>query len=290
MAPALRPFVLRSVGALMLGPLCGLTSLALGAEPLPESPSGKSLVVPDATKSQGTVYYSLPGKERLMRFISDAPFEKINGVSNTIIGYTIAGPKDNPAQLQGGEWHLPVASIRTQNDERDSHLRGPEWLDAAKHPNIVFKLNAVKDVKETTPATAEGKMRMFTATLEGEMTLHGVTKPISIANAALRFRPSSDAMRMAVGEGDFLFISAKYEIALADYGIKHKMISGDKKVAEKIQLENTLYMSTVAPEDQPTKQKAETKPDGKDAKKPAPSAPQQMTPDMKPGATPKKPS
>ena len=290
MAAAPRPLALRLALVLALGVVGGLSPTSLGAEPLPESPSGKSLVIPEADKSKGTTYYSLPGKERLMRFISDAPFEKINGVSNTIIGYTIAGPKDNPAQLQGGEWHLPVASIRTQNDERDSHLRGAEWLDAAKHPNIVFVLKGVKDVKETTPATAEGKMRMFTVTLEGEMTLHGITKPISIPGAALRFRPSSDAMRMAVGEGDFLFISAKYELTLADYGIKHKMISGDKKVAEKIQLENTLYMSTVAPEDQPTKQKPEAKPDGKDAKKPTPSAPQQMTPDMKPGATPKKPS
>lgn len=238
----------RSLRTLGLVAVWFLSPSAIAGDPLEHSPSGKSLVIPEAEKSKGTLYYALPGKERLIRFVSDAPFEKINGVSNTVIGYAIAGPKDQPAQLRGGEWHLPVASLRTQNPTRDEHLRSADWLDAAKFPNIVFRLTGVTDVKEQS--TSDLKLKSFTATLAGEMTIHGVTKPISVPNATIRFRETSTAFRDAIGEGDLLLISAKIEVALADYNVKNKIITVEKKVAEKIQVECTLFMSTVPPESQ----------------------------------------
>jgi polyisoprenoid-binding protein YceI len=206
-----------------------------------ESPSGKSLVVPDAAKARGTIYHALPGRERMMYFSSDAPIEKIKGQSSTILGYAIAG-KDNPAQLQGGEWHLPVASIRTGSGPRDKHLQGEPWLDAANNPNIVFQLKEVKDLK---PAKDGGKT--YSATLVGEMTVHGVTKPLTVADATIAVMPESPETAK-VAKGSLMAIRAKYDITLSDYGVKNQVVG--QKVADTLQLENTIYMSTVPPEEQ----------------------------------------
>jgi polyisoprenoid-binding protein YceI len=47
-------------------------------------------------------------------------------------------------------------------------LRGPNWLDAGKYPTITFKSTAV------TPTGPR------TATITGDLTLHGVTKPVTL--------------------------------------------------------------------------------------------------------------
>jgi polyisoprenoid-binding protein YceI len=225
--------------AALVGCLAGVA--VAGPDFAKESPSGKSLVVPDAAKAKGTVYHALPGRERMMYFSSDAPVEKIKGQSSTIIGYAIAG-KDNPAQLQGGEWHLPVTSIRTGNGTRDKHLQGEPWLDAAKSPNIVFQLKEVKDLK---PAKEGGKT--YSATLVGEMTVHGVTKPLTVTDATIAVMPESPETAK-VAKGNLMAIRAKYDITLSDFGVKNQVVG--QKVADTLQLDNTIYMSTVAPEEQ----------------------------------------
>jgi polyisoprenoid-binding protein YceI len=232
----------------------GAAGLAVaGPDFAKEAPSGKSLVVPEAEKARGAVYHALPGRERMVYFTSDAPMEKIKGQSNTIIGYAIAG-KDNPAQLQGGEWHLPVASIRTGNGTRDKHLQGEPWLDAGKNPSIVFQLKEVKDLK---PAKEGGKT--YSATLVGDMTIHGVTKPLTVTDATIAVMPEGPETAK-VAKGNLMAIRAKYAVTLSDFDVKNQI--GGQKVAETIQLDNTIYMSTVPPEEQSPAGEGEPKKDG----------------------------
>lgn len=63
---------------------------------------------------------------------------------------------------------IKTASVDTNHAERDKHLRGPEFLDAAKYPEALFKGISYKP-------TGPGK-----ATLTGELTLHGVSKVVSL--------------------------------------------------------------------------------------------------------------
>lgn len=62
---------------------------------------------------------------------------------------------------------IKAASIDSNWAERDKHLRSPDFLDVEKFPEATFK-----STKFTGDAAA-GK-------LEGELTLHGVTKPITL--------------------------------------------------------------------------------------------------------------
>lgn len=63
---------------------------------------------------------------------------------------------------------IQTASVNTFNAQRDEHLRTADFFDAAKYPTMEFKsTNVVK--------LDDGKYRV-----DGDFTLHGVTKSISV--------------------------------------------------------------------------------------------------------------
>jgi len=218
---------------------------ALAGPPFAETaPDGQTLVVPAEHARAGTVYHALPGRDRQIYFESDAPLEDIKGQSNQVIGYAVAGTGANPADLRGGEWSVPVRSIRTGIALRDEHLAGGDWLDAASHPNIVFQLTEVRN--PTLQGSGDG-FRTYEGTLVGEMTIHGETNPITIPGAVLTFLDASDRTA-SVAAGDLLRIRANYTVTLSDYGVSHPVI-GDK-VANTIDITTTLFLSTVAPSGQ----------------------------------------
>src|ERR1035437_8475925 len=59
-----------------------------------------------------------------------------------------------------------IASINTDNEQRDAHLKTPEFFDAAQFTTLSFKSTSVKNIKGN-----EFK-------LMGNLTMHGVTKPV----------------------------------------------------------------------------------------------------------------
>ena len=69
-----------------------------------------------------------------------------------------------------GTLTIDVNSINTGNEKRDGHLKGEDFFDAAKHPEIKFVSKEVKDINE----------KDSTATLVGDLTMRGVTKPVSL--------------------------------------------------------------------------------------------------------------
>lgn len=68
------------------------------------------------------------------------------------------------------EFSADVNSINTEDEKRDGHLKSPDFFDAAKFPTITFKSTSMKPV-------AKGKTIY---TLEGELTMHGVTKKVKL--------------------------------------------------------------------------------------------------------------
>jgi len=60
-----------------------------------------------------------------------------------------------------------TASVNTGVDQRDGHLKGPDFFDVAKYPTLTFTSTAIK------PASANHY------TVTGNLTLGAVTKPVS---------------------------------------------------------------------------------------------------------------
>jgi polyisoprenoid-binding protein YceI len=58
-----------------------------------------------------------------------------------------------------------TASIDTDNERRDGHLKSPDFFDAEKYPDLAFKGTLVKE---------GGAYK-----LKGDLTMHGVTKPVA---------------------------------------------------------------------------------------------------------------
>lgn len=129
----------------------------------------------------------------------------------------------DPAKL--GESHVdiavPAASISTSNAKLDDELKGDKWFDVAKYDTIRFR---------STRITRTGAN---SADIAGDLTLHGVTKPVVLKarfNAAgvnpldkaytVGFEVSGDIKRSdfgvttyvpMVGDDVHLIISAAFE-------------------------------------------------------------------------------
>jgi len=86
-------------------------------------------------------------------------FNNFNGHFN----YDESNPKASSVSIE-----VDTASVDTNHAERDKHLRDEDFLEVKKYPKAKFVSNRVE------PVSAEE------ALVHGELTLHGVTRPVTI--------------------------------------------------------------------------------------------------------------
>ena len=109
----------------------------------------------------------------------------------------------DPAKLSTSSINVSVevATIDTDSEMRDDHLKQDEYFDAAKFPTITFKSTKI------TPSSSAGRYYVF-----GNLTIKGTTKPVEFGFSAT---PKDDGLLF---EGDF-------EINRLDYKVGDKSIS-----------------------------------------------------------------
>ncbi len=97
---------------------------------------------------------------------------------------------------------VQTASVGTFNPALDNHIKSPDFLDVAKFPTATFKATSVKQTGERT------------ADIAGDLTLHGVTKPVVIQATFNRggSNPADKAYRLG--------FSGKTVIKRTEFGIK----------------------------------------------------------------------
>jgi polyisoprenoid-binding protein YceI len=110
-----------------------------------------------------------------------------------------------------------TASIDTDNEKRDGHLKSPDFFDAEKFPEITFKGNLVK--------VSAGKYK-----LKGDFTMKGVTKQVEF--------DVTGGQQVNTGRGiksGFKFTST---INRQDYGLTwaNKVPTGELVVADEVVL------------------------------------------------------
>lgn len=126
----------------------------------------------------------------------------LTGRFNTFSGnfdYDESNPDKASVQVE-----IDIASIDSNHAERDKHLRGDDFLDVDKYPKAKF---------ESTSFSENGD---GTAVLKGNLTLHGVTRPVTI-----------DVEHIGHGDDPWGGYRRGFEgttrIALADYGVKYNL-------------------------------------------------------------------
>ncbi len=138
----------------------------------------------------------------------------------------------DPAALASAsvEGTIQAASINTNNEKRDNHLRSADFFDVENHPTISFKSTKVTDVDEAKK----------TAKLHGNLTMHGVEKPIVLDVAYL------GTAKDPWGTNRSGFV-AKTTLNRKDFGISwnETLDSGGLLVGEEVEIEINVEATPV---------------------------------------------
>jgi len=146
----------------------GLTAaLALGIAAQAAAPAGPSA---DPKTVQGGAYALDTSHAQVLFSVSHLGLSTWYGD----FAGTKATAKLDPAKpgASSVEVTVPIDGLHTMNDTLNKELKSADWLDAGKFPTATFK-------STTVAVTGPGR-----ATITGNLTLHGVTKPI-VLNARL---------------------------------------------------------------------------------------------------------
>ncbi|ALR13487.1 hypothetical protein MYCSP_21070 [Mycobacteroides saopaulense] len=107
---------------------------------------------------------------------------------------------------------IDVASVSTRNDQRDTHLRSTDFFDTDNHPTATYRSTSVR---------ADGDDYI----VDGELTLHGVTHPVSLNLSLEGVGPGAQGGTVAGFE-------ASAQINRGDFGVN----GGAGLVGEKVTL------------------------------------------------------
>lgn len=88
-------------------------------------------------------------------------YGRFNDISGTVIF-----DKDNPSK-SSVELSMPVESLDTNFAKRDQSLKSPDYFNAKQFPTLTFKSTKVEGSGDTLQVS-------------GDLTIHGVTRPLTV--------------------------------------------------------------------------------------------------------------
>ncbi|WP_370333882.1 YceI family protein [Mycolicibacterium hippocampi] len=120
---------------------------------------------------------------------------KVRGQFDTFSGTITVAPDGTPSVHA----EIAVDSVNTRNEQRDAHVRSADFFDAETYPVATFTSTGVR---------ADGDHYV----LDGDFTLKGVTRPISLD---LEFNGVNPGM----GHGEVAGFEASVVLSRKDFGI-----------------------------------------------------------------------
>jgi len=113
-----------------------------------------------------------------------------------------------------------VDSIDTREADRDGHLKSPDFFDSETFPKITFESTSITAVDEDTWE------------ITGDLTMHGVTKPITLQAEVGGAGPDPFG-------GERAGLEATGEVSRGDYGMKFNQAlgTGNAIVSDKVKLD-----------------------------------------------------
>jgi polyisoprenoid-binding protein YceI len=114
---------------------------------------------------------------------------------------------------------VQAVSVDTNEPQRDEHLRSPDFFDAATHPELSFASTAIRPVDDDV------------FTIDGEITLHGVTNPITLTAEVQGFEQDPWG-------NDRVGLEITGSLKRGDYGMTFNQAlgSGNVLVSDKVKL------------------------------------------------------
>ena len=114
---------------------------------------------------------------------------------------------------------VEVASVDTNEDARDEHLRSADFFDAENHPKLTFESTEIKQVDDDE------------LEITGDLTIHGVTNPITL-KAELTGTEEDPWGNQRVG------LEVEGKLDRKDYGMTFNQAlgSGNVLVSDKVKL------------------------------------------------------
>jgi polyisoprenoid-binding protein YceI len=198
------PLIVTAV-ALSLAAGAGLLPLARAAAPT-EPQAGatrEGSLVYDIDNVHSTVMFRVKHLDVGMAY---GRFNKVSGK----ITQSAGNPKDSAIEIS-----VQADSVDSNDAKRDEHLRSPDFLSAKEFPTIGFKSTKVEKRGEEL-------------VVSGDLTLHGVTKPITVnVNHSAR---TTDPMGL-----DRVGFEGRFEINPKDFQINY-MVENEGMLGPGIQM------------------------------------------------------
>ena len=117
-------------------------------------------------------------------FVVKHVFSKVRGLFAQPSG-TVVLDEATPANSKINAT-IDVNLITTGVEERDTHLKSPDFFDVAKYPSITFVSTGVSRSSATSYSVA------------GNLTMHGVTRPVTLAVTASAPFPHAGGIRRGI--------------------------------------------------------------------------------------------
>ena len=123
---------------------------------------------------------------------------------------------------------VKVADINTGSQKRDKDLLGPNFFNEEKFPFVIFKSVSITASNDDTYRVT------------GELTLHGVTKKVTVSAVKTgQFQDPSGEVRSG--------FETRFSVKRSDYGMKYMTAVADKveltASVEGVRVENTILPS-----------------------------------------------
>jgi polyisoprenoid-binding protein YceI len=163
---------------------------------------GAALILAGYTASAGASekYQLDPTHASVLFGVSHLGFSKTFGRFNTIEGVfnlDQGSPENSTVEVT-----IDAASLDTNHAGRDEHLRGKDFFNVTEFPKLTYKSTSVKLTGEKT------------AVVTGDLTMHGVTKPVPLEVTLVNQGPNPmDKSKIVAG------FSARGALKRSDFGM-----------------------------------------------------------------------
>lgn len=162
-------------------------------------------------------------------FVLDASHSRVGFVARHLMVTKVRGSfgeaegtvvvTDDPMQSTA-QATMQTASITTGSDDRDAHLRSGDFLLIDEHPTVTYRSTGITALSRDT------------FTVQGDLTIRGVTRPVELAVEV-------DGVAKDPWGGERLSLTARGEIDREDFGLTWNVAleGGGVLVSKKVVLE-----------------------------------------------------